>query len=96
MDGLATMGFVSLFGRASMLAAFPVLAVQGTIALCCHLFVGPWLDTRGLMGPVLATAGVLMFSIALVILESKRVELADYLPSLVVAPALMAGIHAVS
>lgn len=95
MDGLATMGFVSIFGRASVAAAFPVLAFQGTIALCCHLFLGPWLVSHDLLGPVIATAGVLMFSVALVILESKRIQLADYLPSLVVAPLLMAGIKAI-
>lgn len=95
MDGLATMGFVSMFGRASILAAFPVLLFQGTIALCCHLFVGPWLGAHDLLGPVIATAGVLMFSVALVILESKRIELADYLPSLAVAPLLMAGANAI-
>jgi len=95
MDALATMGFVTLFGRASMLAALPVLAFQGTIALCAHLFLGPWLASHLLLGPVIATAGVLMFSVALVILESKRIELADYLASLVVAPLLMAGVHAI-
>lgn len=88
MDGLATMGFVSIFGRASIAAALPVLAFQGSVALCCHLWVGPWLDRFGLIAPVTATAGVLMFAVALVILESKRIYLADYLPSLVVAPFL--------
>jgi uncharacterized membrane protein YqgA involved in biofilm formation len=95
MDGLATMGFVSIFGRASIAAAFPVLAFQGTIALCCHLFLAPWLSSHDLLGPVIATAGVLMFAVALVILESKRIQLADYLPSLAVAPLLMAGINAI-
>lgn len=95
MDGLATMGFVTLFGRASIAAALPVLALQGTIAICFRLFVGPWLDANGLVGPIIATAGVLMFSVALVILESKRIELADYLPSLVVAPVLAAGLNSI-
>lgn len=93
MDGLATMGFVSLFGRASIVAALPVFAFQGTIALCSRLWLGPWLESHELLSPVLATSGVLMFSVALVILESKRIELADYLPSLVVAPVLMAGVN---
>ncbi len=35
MDGLATMGFVSLFGWGVLLAAVPVLAFQGTITLLC-------------------------------------------------------------
>jgi uncharacterized membrane protein YqgA involved in biofilm formation len=93
MDGLATMGFVSLFGRASIVAALPVLAFQGTIALGCRLYLGPWLEARDLLGPVIATAGVMMFSVALVILESKRIQLADYLPSLGIAPLLMAGVQ---
>jgi len=71
------------------------LAFQGTIALTCRLFIGPWLEAQGLIGPVIATAGVLMFAVALVILESKRIHLADYLPSLIVAPLLMAGLNAV-
>jgi len=95
MDGLATMGFVTMFGRASIAAALPVFAFQGTTAMCCHLFLGPWLESHGLLGPVIATAGVMMFSVALVILESKRIELADYLPGLVVAPVLMAGVNAI-
>jgi hypothetical protein len=94
MDGLATMGFVSLFGRASMAAALPVLAFQGTLALCARVFLRPWLETHGLIGPILATAGVLMFAMALVVLESKRIELADYLPSLAAAPLLVAGLQA--
>ncbi len=95
MDGLATLGFVSIFGRASMVAAFPVLAFQGTLALCVHLFLRPWLEAHGLVGPIITTAGVLMFAVALVILESKRIELADYLPSLVLSPLLMAGVNAI-
>jgi uncharacterized membrane protein YqgA involved in biofilm formation len=93
MDGLAMMGFVTLFGRASITSALPVLAFQGTLALVCRLFVGPWLGAHDLLDPVIATAGVLMFAMALVILESKRIHLADYLPSLVVAPLLVAGLN---
>lgn len=88
MDGLAAMGFIPLFGRAPVVAALPVLAFQGSLALCCRLWIGPWLDVQDLTGPVIAAAGVLMFAVALVILESKRIHLADYLPSLVLAPLL--------
>jgi uncharacterized membrane protein YqgA involved in biofilm formation len=37
---------------------------------------------------VLGTAGLIVFAISLVILQVKRVELANYLPSLVYAPFL--------
>ena len=88
MDGLATMGFVSLFGWGVMLAALPVLAFQGTITLACAQFLKPALETHGLVDSVNATGGLLVFSVALVILELKRIELADYLPSLAFAPLL--------
>ena len=54
-----------------------------------HEVFGPYLPYRTWdPRPVAGTAGLLIFSIALVILELKKLELADYLPSLVVAPVL--------
>ena len=41
-----------------------------------------------LMDSVNATGGLLVFCIALIILDLKKIELADYLPSLVVAPLI--------
>src|SRR5262245_2462430 len=38
MDGLATLGLARVFGWQVMLAAFPVLALQGTITLMCSRF----------------------------------------------------------
>jgi uncharacterized protein len=86
MEGLATMGFVALFGWGVMLAAIPVLTVQGTITLLCAQFLRPFLETHGLIHSINATGGMLVFSVALVILGLKKIELADYLPSLVFAP----------
>ena len=88
IDGLATMGFIRLFGWGVMLAAVPVLAFQGTLTLVCALFVEPMLKTHGLIDSVTAAGGLLVFCVALVILELKRIELADYLPSLAFAPLL--------
>jgi uncharacterized protein len=88
MDGLATMGFVRLFSWGAMLAALPVLAFQGTITLACAQFLKPVLETHGLVDSVNAVGGLLVFSVALVILQLKRIELADYLPSLAFAPLL--------
>jgi len=88
MDGLATMGFVRLFGWGAILAALPVLTFQGTITLACAQFLKPVLEAHGLVDPVNATGGLLVFCVALIILELKRIEVADYLPSLVLAPLL--------
>ena len=87
MDGLATMVFVTTFGWGAMLAVIPVVAYQGTITLLA-MQLQPYLQQQELLDSVNATGGLLVFSLALVILELKKVELADYLPSLVVAPML--------
>lgn len=87
MDGLAGMAFVSLFGWGVMLAALPVVAFQGTIFLIVRL-LAPVLASHGLVEPILATCGLLIFCVSLIILNLKKIELADYLPSLVLAPAI--------
>jgi len=91
MEALATLGFISLFGWGVMLAALPVLAFQGTITLLCAQFLKPYLETHGpggLIDSINATGGLLVFSVALVILGVRRIELADYLPSLAIAPLI--------
>lgn len=87
MDGLATMAFVTTFGWGTIMSALPVVACQGTITLLAQT-LRPFLETHALVDSINATGGFLVFSIALIILELKKVELADYLPSLVYAPLL--------
>ena len=87
MDGLATMAFVGTFGWGAILSVIPVVAYQGTITLCARL-IAPFLTDRALLNSVNATGGLLVFCIALIILELRKVELADYLPSLAFAPLL--------
>jgi uncharacterized membrane protein YqgA involved in biofilm formation len=87
MDGLAMMAFVKSFGWGALLAVIPVVAYQGTISICAHS-LAPYLQDHALLAPLTATLGLLVFSVALIILEIKKVELADYLPSLAVAPLI--------
>ena len=88
MDGLAMTGFVKLFGWPSALSAFPVFAFLSGITMACGLWTRPFLETQGLVGPVNAAAGLIACAIALMIFDVRRVELANYLPGLVVAPLL--------
>ena len=87
MDGLATMAFVPTFGGGVLLSVIPVVAYQGTVTLCAQ-FLAPFLRDHSLLESVNATGGLLVFCVALIILELRKVELADYLPSLVFAPLL--------
>jgi uncharacterized membrane protein YqgA involved in biofilm formation len=88
MEGLAAMGFVALFGGSVLLSVIPVLALQGSIALLCAQFLRPFLTELSLLDSVNIVGGLLVFSVALVILELKKVELANYLPSLIFAPVI--------
>ncbi len=87
LDGLATMAFSKVFGWGVMLAAIPVLAYQGSITLLSGL-AEPYLRDPRLLETLSLTGGLLVFCIALIILELKKVALADYLPSLLYAPGL--------
>jgi hypothetical protein len=93
MDGLAAIGFVSLFGRGVLLSALPVLAFQGTLTLLVARVLEPILSLHNLVNSVNAVGGMLVFCVALVILGLKRIELADYLPSLLVAPLITLVLH---
>lgn len=86
MDGLATMSFAVSFGWGVILSALPVLAWQGTITLAAK-GLAPLLGIE-MLNSINATVGLLVFSVALVMLELKKIELADYLPSLAFAPLL--------
>jgi uncharacterized protein len=88
MEGLAVMSFVSIFGWGVIFSAVPVLVCQGTISLMCARFLLPLLEARGLVDSVNATGGLLIFCVALIILEIKKIEVTDYLPSLIFAPLL--------
>ena len=87
LDGLATMGFAGTFGWGVMLSVIPVTVYQGTITLLAR-FLEPSLQQPALLDSISATGGFMVFCIALVILELKRIGLADYLPSLLFAPLL--------
>jgi uncharacterized protein len=88
MDGLATMAFISIFGWSVVCSALPVLALQGTLTLVCARFLRPVLELHGLIDPVYAVSGMLIFCVALLMFDLKKIELADYLPSVAVAPLL--------
>ncbi len=87
MDGLAAMVFVRLFGSGVILSALPVVAFLGTIFLAAKS-LRPFLHQHGLVDSILATDGFLIFCVALIILNLKKIELADYVPSLAIAPVI--------
>lgn len=88
MDGLAMVSFMRLFSWTASLAAVPVLLFLDGLALTAHYGALPWLAAHHLTGSVNTAAGLVVASMSLVIFEVRRVELANYLPALAVAPLL--------
>ena len=87
MDGLAAMGLAATFGPGVLLSALPVFAYQGTLTLLAHALADQLHDPV-LLGSIRVTGGLVVLCITVVILELRKVPLANYLPSLVVAPLL--------
>jgi len=85
MDGLTTVAFISTFGWSVIAAVVPVVAFQGTITLAARYLAEHMLGLD-LIGAINATSGLLVFCVGLVVLDLKKIELTDYLPSVVVAP----------
>ena len=88
MDGLAMASFVKMFRWPSALSAFPVLIFLGAVTFVCQRYAAPFLDAHQLTDSVNATAGLVACAVALVIFEVRKVDLANYLPALAVAPLL--------
>ena len=90
IDGFATMAFVGTFGWGAIAAVVPVVAYQGTITFAAKSLAPFFHDptNAALLHSINATGGLLVFCIALVILELKKFDLADYLPSLAWAPLI--------
>lgn len=87
MDGLAAMGFAATFGPGVLLAALPVFAYQGTLTLLANALANQLNDPL-LLNSIRVAGGLVVMCIAVVILGLRQVPLANYLPSLVVAPLL--------
>jgi uncharacterized membrane protein YqgA involved in biofilm formation len=87
IDGLAAMSFARIFGWNVVLAAIPVFAFEGTIILLAKGSF-PFLQQHGLVDCIFTTDGLLIFCVALVALNLKKIALADYIPSLAIAPLI--------
>jgi len=87
MDALAMTGFIRVFRWPAAMSAFPVLVFFSAVSLAIELCVKPALSPAGL-DSINAVAGLLACIVTIVIFEVRKVELANFLPALVIAPLL--------
>lgn len=88
MDGLAAMGFACVFGWSVLFSAVPVFVLQSVITLAASR-CEPFLSAHSSLDAVTGVAGLLVFCVALIVLDLKKLAVADYLPSLAMAPLVV-------
>lgn len=88
LDGTASIAFASSLGVGVLFSSITVLVVQGALTLLgSHLAF--LLDER-ILNEVTGTGGALILGIGLLLLEIRRLRIANFLPALPIAAALAA------
>jgi uncharacterized membrane protein YqgA involved in biofilm formation len=92
LDGFASMALAASLGVGVTLSAASVFGYQGALSLLAMLFATalggvtrqtPWVIE------MTATGGVIMLSIAFILLDLKRIRAANLLPAVLIAPLLV-------
>lgn len=89
LDFIAALTFASVLGWGVLLSAGTVLLVQGTLTFGAG-FLDPFV-TEPMISATTATGGILIVGLGLMLLELKEVRVANMLPALLFAPALVAA-----
>jgi uncharacterized membrane protein YqgA involved in biofilm formation len=87
MDALAMTAFVKLFRWPAAMSAFAVLLFFGAITFVCQFYVAPFFKPP-LINAIHLAAGFIALAVAIVIFGTRKVELTNYLPALIIAPLL--------
>ena len=92
MDGFAAMALAASLGAGVILSAGTVLGYQGGLSLLAMAFgaaLGGVTRTTPWVVEMTATGGVVILSIAFLLLDIKRIRTANLLPAVFVAPTLV-------
>jgi hypothetical protein len=87
LDGFAGLAFAATMGMGVTFAAVSVLLYQGALTLGASLFQN--ILTDAMVIEMTAAGGVIILGIGLMLLEIKRVKVANFLPALAIAPLLV-------
>jgi uncharacterized membrane protein YqgA involved in biofilm formation len=88
LDGFSALAFAASMGMGTTFAAVTVLVYQGVLTLGASLFQN--ILTDAMITEMTATGGVMILGIGLLLLEIKRVRVANFLPALAIVPLLVA------
>ncbi|MGE5601844.1 MAG: DUF554 domain-containing protein [Nitrososphaerales archaeon] len=92
MDSFAAMALAATLGAGVMLSAATVLVYQGSLSVAAGLFgaaLGGITRTTPWVVEMTATGGVVILSIAFLLLDIKRIRAANLLPAVFIAPLIV-------
>jgi uncharacterized membrane protein YqgA involved in biofilm formation len=89
LDGFASIALAASLGPGVAFAAVSVLVIQGGISLSAGLFSSILAEGSEALAALTSAGGVLIIGISLKLLAVKDVRVGNYLPALVIAPALV-------
>ncbi len=88
LDAFASMAFAASLGIGVLFSVFTVLGVQGGLALLGALAGGFMSDP--MINEMTAVGGLILIGLALSLLDIKKPRMVNFLPGLLIAPALVA------
>jgi uncharacterized membrane protein YqgA involved in biofilm formation len=89
LDGFAAIALASTLGWGVGLAALTVLVVQGAISLGAGAFEHVLAEGSEALAALVSAGGILIIGISLKLLRIQDVRVGNFLPALVLAPALV-------
>ncbi len=88
LDGFASMAFAASLGVGVLFSVFTVLGVQGGLALVGYL--AGEVMSAAMVNEMTAVGGLILIGLALRMLEIKHARVENFLPALLIAPAIVA------
>jgi uncharacterized membrane protein YqgA involved in biofilm formation len=89
LDGFASIALASALGPGVGFAAVTVLVIQGGISLAAGLFDHVLAEGSEALAALTSAGGILIIGISLKLADLKDVKVGNFLPALVLAPALV-------
>lgn len=92
LDGFAALAFGATLGWGVLLAIFTILLYQGSLSLGAHAIAPLLTGNPDAITELTAAGGLILVAVGLKLLKIRDLRVANYLPALVVAPLLVAGV----
>jgi uncharacterized membrane protein YqgA involved in biofilm formation len=94
LDGFAAVAISASLGPGVAWSALSILLLQGSVSLAAGLFDTILAEGSEALAALSSAGGILIIGIALKLLDLKDVKVGNFLPALVVAPALVGLVSA--